>query len=282
MSQHLTPLVIGLVLAAAVLHAAWNAVLRSGADRLWSMVVMCMTSASAALVLVFFLPLPAPASWPYIGVSAVLQISYSLLLARAYREGQLAQIYPIARGTSPLLVTLGAAAVAGEELSAGALAGVALVSLGILGLALGGARPGARSTLAAVGCGVFIAAYTLIDGLGARLSGHASSYAVWLFLLQGAPMPLIYLAIRRRLVISLRSTETVKAMAGGALSMLAYGVVLWALTLAPMGQVSALRETSILFAVLIGVVFLKEPASLKRLGAAAMIAAGAFLLSVAH
>jgi len=282
MSQHLTPLVIGLVLGAALLHAAWNAILRSGADRLWSIVVVTMTSASVALPFVFILPLPAQASWPYVGVSAVLEIVYCLLLARAYRDGDLAQVYPMARGTAPALVTLGAAAVAGEQLSAAALLGVALVSLGIMALALGGARPSGKSTAAAIATGVFIAAYTVTDGLGARLSGHAMSYAAWLFVLQGAPMPLIYLMLRGPLAISVRDPETRKAVLGGVLSMLAYGVVLWALTLSPMGQVSALRETSILFAAVIGVVFLGERASLKRLAAAAMIAAGAFLLSVAR
>jgi drug/metabolite transporter (DMT)-like permease len=278
----MTPLVVGLILSAALLHATWNAILRGGADRLWSITVMCAVSAAVAVPFLFFLPPPAQASWPCIALSATLQVSYCLFLVRAYREGGLAQVYPIARGTSPLLVTLGAVFVAGERLTPTALAGVALVSLGIMALAFEKARPSARSTLSALATGVFVAAYTLTDGVGARLSGHAQSYAAWLFLVQGAAMPLVYIALRGRLVIPLRAAETWKVLLGGVFGLLSYGVVIWALTLAPMGRVSALRETSILFAVIIGVVFLKEKPTLPRMAAALMIAGGAIALSTAH
>jgi drug/metabolite transporter (DMT)-like permease len=275
----MTPIVIVLLLGAALLHATWNAILRGGADRLWSIVVMCATSAVVAAPLVFILPAPARASWPYIAFSAGLQVAYCLFLVRAYREAGLAQVYPIARGTSPLLVTLGAVVVAGERLTPGALAGVVLVSAGITALAFEKARPNAKSTLAAVSTGVFIAAYTLTDGLGARLSGHAQSYTAWLFLAQGSAMPLAYMAVRGRLTISLKDPETLKALIGGVFGLISYGLVIWALTRAPMGQVSALRETSILFAAVIGVVFLKEKLTWPRIGAAVMIAAGAVALT---
>ena len=278
----MTPLVVGLILSAALLHASWNAILRGGADRLWSITVMCAVSAVVALPFLVFLPLPAQASWPCIGLSAALQVSYCLFLVRAYREGGLAQVYPIARGTSPLLVTLGAVFVAGERLTPAALGGVALVSLGIMALAFEKARPSARSTLSALATGVFVAAYTLTDGVGARLSGHAQAYTAWLFLVQGAAMPLVYIALRGRLVLPLRSAETWKVLVGGVFGLLSYGVVIWALTLAPMGRVSALRETSILFAVIIGVVFLKEKPTLPRIAAALMIAGGAIALLTAH
>jgi drug/metabolite transporter (DMT)-like permease len=278
----MTPLVVGLILGAALLHATWNAILRGGVDRLWSITVMCAVSAVVAAPFLVFLPLPAQASWPCIGLSATLQVSYCLFLVRAYREGGLAQVYPIARGTSPLLVTLGAVFVAGERLTPAALGGVALVSLGIMALAFEKARPSARSTLSAIATGVFVAAYTLTDGVGARLSGHAQSYTAWLFLVQGAAMPLVYIALRGRLVVPLRSAETWKVLLGGVFGLLSYGVVIWALTLAPMGRVSALRETSILFAVIIGVVFLKEKPTLPRMAAALMIASGAIALSTAH
>jgi drug/metabolite transporter (DMT)-like permease len=278
----MTPIVIALVLGAALLHATWNAILRGGADRLWSITVMCAVSAVVALPFVFVLVAPAQASWPCIGLSAALQVSYCLFLVRAYREGALAQVYPIARGTAPLLVTLGAVFVAGERLTPAALAGVALVSLGIMALAFEKARPDARSTLAAIATGVFVAAYTLTDGVGARLSGHAQSYTAWLFLVQGAAMPVVYVVLRGRLRLPLKEAETWKALAGGVFGLLSYGVVIWALTLAPMGRVSALRETSILFAVVIGVVFLKEKVTLPRTAAALMIAGGAIALSTAH
>jgi drug/metabolite transporter (DMT)-like permease len=243
---------------------------------------MSATSAVVALPFLAFIPGPARASWPCIGLSAALQVAYCLFLVRAYREGGLAQVYPIARGTSPLLVTAGAAVLAGERLTPTALGGVALVSLGIMALAFEKTRPSTRSTLAALATGVFIAAYTLTDGVGARLSGHAQSYAAWLFLVQGGAMPIVYLALRRRLALPLKHAETWKAVAGGVFGLLSYGVVIWALTLAPMGRVSALRETAILFAVVIGAVFLKEKLSLPRVTAALMIAGGAIALSTAH
>jgi drug/metabolite transporter (DMT)-like permease len=275
----MTPLVIGLVLGAALLHATWNALLRSGGDRLWSITVMSMTSAVVAAPFVLLLPAPAMASWPFIALSAALQIGYCLFLVRAYRDGELAQVYPIARGVSPLIVTLGAAVIAGERLAPTDLAGIALVSAGILGLAFGKTRPGLHSTLAALATGCFIAAYTLTDGVGARASGHATSYAAWLFVTQGAPMPLVYVAMRGRLKISPRDPDTLKAVGGGFISLIAYGIVVWALTKGPMGQVSALRETSVLFAAVIGVAFLKERLTLGRIASAVVIAGGAFLLS---
>jgi drug/metabolite transporter (DMT)-like permease len=277
----MAPLAVGVVLAAALLHASWNALLRGRGDRLWSMTVMCMMSAATGAVSTIFLPAPARASWPFIGVSALLQIAYCLALVRAYREGRLAEVYPIARGASPMLVTLAALGLAHEKLGAGAITGVILVSAGIIGIALGRARLERASVLAALTAGVLIAAYTLADGLGARRSGEPISYAAWLFVAQGAPMPVVFLALRRRWPKLALDGDTAKSLAGGVFSLLAYGAVIWALSLAPMGQVSALRETGILFAMIIGVLFLKERPSRAQLAAGAAIAAGACLLSAA-
>jgi drug/metabolite transporter (DMT)-like permease len=175
-------------------------------------------------------------------------------------------------------VTLGAAIVAGERLSPSALAGVSLVSLGIMALAFERARLAAASTLYALATGGFIAAYTVTDGVGVRLSGSPQSYTVWLFALQGLGMIACYLAVRRSFVVR-RRRELVKAVLGGVFGLVSYGVVIWALAHAPMGQVSALRETSILFAAVLGALFLKEKVTLPRAGAAAMIAAGAVVLA---
>jgi drug/metabolite transporter (DMT)-like permease len=274
------PLVIALVLGSAVMHAVWNAMLRANADRLWAMSVMCLLCAVFALPVALVVPAPAKASWPYMASSAAVQIGYALFLVRAYREGLLAQVYPIVRGTAPLLVTLGAALVAGERLAPLSLVGVLMVSSGIVAIAFGHGRPDARSTLAAVGCGTCIAGYMVIDGVGVRLSGHPIGYAAWQAVLEGAPMPIVYLAIRRRLPALAWNRELVKVGAGAAISVTAYGVVIWAMSLAPMGQVSALRETSILFAALIGWAFLKERVTARRLLGAAMIAGGAVALSM--
>jgi drug/metabolite transporter (DMT)-like permease len=277
----MTPLVVGAVLFAALLHATWNAVLRARADRLWSITVMSLMSGVLGAAAAIFLPAPAASSWPFIALSASLQIAYCLALVRAYRHGLLGEIYPIARGASPLLVTLGAWLLAGERLPPVALAGIALVSAGIVGIAFGRARLDGRSLLAALATGLLIAAYTVTDGLGSRLSGAAPSYAAWLFLAQGLPMPLVYFAIRRAFPPLALDGDTVKSLAGGAFSLIAYGVVIWALSRSPMGQVSALRETGILFALVIGVLFLKERPRPRQIVSGAMIAGGAFLLASA-
>ena len=274
------PLAVGAVLAAALMHATWNALLRGRADRLWSITVMSVMSAAAGAVAALFLPLPAPASWPFIALSAALQIAYCLALVRAYRHGLLAEAYPIARGVSPMLVALGALFLAHETLGTKALTGVALVSAGIIGIALGRGRPARATIMAAVGAGVLVAAYTVTDGLGARRSGSAFAYAAWLFIAQGTPMPLAFATLRGSWPSLALDADAAKTAIGGALSLLAYGVVIWALSLAPMGQVSALRETGILFAMIIGVAFLRERPGRVQLFAGAAIAAGAGLLSV--
>jgi drug/metabolite transporter (DMT)-like permease len=273
------PLILGLVLGAALLHATWNAMLRSGADRLWSISLMCLVAAAGSLPFLLILPPPAMASWPYAVLSAGLQIGYCLFLIRAYRDGQLGQVYPIARGSAPLLVALGAAAVAGEHLPLRAVCGLVAVSAGIMGLSLGRGRPDARSTLAALITGVFIAGYMVTDGIGVRLSGRPVSYVVWMTFIQGVPMPLVYLAIRRRLPPLRADRETFKAMGGGVLGLIGYGVVVWAMASTDMAKVSGLRETSILFAAVLGAVFLKERLTLTRGLCAVVICGGAILLA---
>jgi drug/metabolite transporter (DMT)-like permease len=278
----MTPIVIGLVLFAALMHASWNALLRSGTNRLRSIVMMNATSAAVALPFAICLSPAAHISWPYIGFSVLLQIGYCIFLERAYRGAELSQVYPVVRGTSPLLVTLGAAILVGERLTPSAIAGVAIVSFGIMALAFERARPATKMTLTAMATGAFIAAFTVTDGVGARLSGHAVSYAAWLFLLQGIAMPFVYIAMRGRLIIGFRDPEAGKAATGGILALLAYGSIIVALSISPLGPVAALRELSIVFALIIGVVFLKEPMTAGRVGAATMIALGAIILSVAR
>ncbi len=278
----MTTLVTVLVLGAALLHASWNAILRGGADRLWSMAVICGVSAVVAAPFVILLPRPAPASWAFIGASAILQDLGCLLLVRGYRDGDLTQVYPIGRGSSPMMVTLGAVIVAGEHPSAVILIGIALISAAILLLALEKARPRPATLAVALAIGATIAAYTLCDGLGARASGNVAAYTAWLFLIQGSSIPLLFAATRGWPAMARPSAETWKAVVGGLFGMIAYGIAIWALSVSPMGRVSALRETSVLFAVVIGAVFLKERPSAARVVAAVMIAGGAALLATAR
>jgi len=276
----MSPLVISLVLGSAVLHATWNAMLRANADRLWSMAVMCFLCALVALPVALTVPGPAAASLPFMTASAGLQIFSALFLVRAYRDGQLAHVYPIARGAAPLLVTLGAAVVAGEHLAPASLVGVLLVSAGITAIAFGHGRPDAASSLAALTTGAFIAAYMVVDGVGVRRSGSPIGYAAWQAVLAGVPMLFIYTAIRKQWPGVAMDRALGKMAIGAAISVTAYGVVIWAMSRSPMGQVSALRETSILFAALIGVVFLKERLTPRRVVGALMIAGGAVALGM--
>jgi drug/metabolite transporter (DMT)-like permease len=276
--------VVALVLGAAILHAGWNALLKSGADRLRAMTVMCLAAALAALPAILLLPLPHPASWPYVAASAVLQIAYNVFLVRAYQYGDLGQVYPIARGVSPLLVTLGGAAFAAEQPGGWTIAGIALISLGIVSLARGwggGRRWGVNRGLGiAVATGCFIAAYTVVDALGGRLSGEPRAYAAWLFFLDGPLMLLAYRGLRgREAPVLAFDRATLKGAAGGIVSLLAYGSVVWAAAIAPMGAVSALRETSVVFAALIGWLVLGERFSLRRLVSCGVVAAGAVMLA---
>ena len=188
-------------------------------------------------------------------------------------------MYPIARGVAPLLVTLGAAEVAGERLTPTTLTGISLVSLGILGLAIRKHHLNLKPTLAALVTGLLIATFTLVDGFGVRFSRQPQSYAAWLFILQGAPMPLIFFAVRGQLIPTLPFVDTIKAMIAGLVSMSAYVLTLWALALSPMGPTTALRETSIPFAVIIGRLFLGEVLTFRHFLSACTIAVGAFIVA---
>jgi drug/metabolite transporter (DMT)-like permease len=272
-------LVVALVLGSALLHATWNVLLRSGADRLWSITVMSLVSGLAAAVAVWFLPAPAMASWPFAAVSGALQVGYCLFLVWAYEKGELGQVFPIARGAAPLLVAVGAAVFAGERLSPTALSGLVLVSGGIIGLSLGRQRLGAHATVLALASGGFIAGYMVCDGMGVRLSGHPLGYFAWMSLAQAAPMPLAYFALRRRWPAVALDRETAKALGGGLISIVAYGVVVWAMAGAEMAKVSGLRETSILFAAILAALFLKERFTLRRGVCAGLISLGAILLA---
>ena len=271
----MSPTVIALALFAAVLHASWNAVLRTGTDRLWTVTVMSFAMTAIALPVAIALPLPPSAAWPYLTLSACLQVGYSIFLVAAYRHGELGQVYPIVRGSVPLLVTLGGFVLAGQHLSLGAVSGVVLVALGIMSLALGKGRATTTSILLALATGLFIAGYTTVDAIGVRETGNPAVYAAWISLIYGVLLPAAFALIRGKLTLDLRSPETLKALAGGVVSLLAYGAVVAAFALGPVGPITALRETSVVFAALIGRLFLGETLTLRRVGACAVVALGA-------
>lgn len=274
----------GVVLFAAVLHASWNAMLHGNRDRFLSMTWMSIAIGVVSACVVLYLPLPPKAAWPYIVASGLVHIVYNVSLVRSYRRGDLAQAYPIARGSSPMLVTLGAAIFAHEAIGPLHALGIALISGGIMALALQGGRVSRAGALAALTTGVTIAIYTVIDGIGVRLSdGEALTYTAWMFMFYWL-MPVIFVAKRGAPALWTPLTETPMAvgssLAGGLVSIAAYGIVIWAMQAGAMGAVSALRETSVVFAALIGRVFLQEPVSAKRWLACVVVAAGAVCLGL--
>jgi drug/metabolite transporter (DMT)-like permease len=274
----MTPSIAGLVLFAALLHACWNALLKGGSDRLWSMTIMGIATSLACAALLPFLPIPHLASWPYLIGSAVLHVGYNIFLIRAYRSGEFGSAYPIARGSSPLLVTLGAALAAGESPSSTGVTGILLVSTGIISLAFRGRRLPESGVFYALGTGAIIAAYSVTDGIGGRLSGNTVAYTVWMCLLWGVTALPIYLLRRPGGAVWRGLRETGLAACGGIISLAAYGIVIFAMARAPMGSVSALRETSVLFAVLLARIFFAEALTARRIVSAIIIAAGALCL----
>ncbi|MBN3787571.1 EamA family transporter [Burkholderia sp. Ac-20353] len=271
------------VLCAALLHASWNALVRSSGDRLRSATTLTVAmGVFAALLLPASLPL-VPASWPYVIASAAIHVVYNLLLVYSYEHGDLSVAYPIARGTAPLLVTLGAGVFAGEALGTGAQCGLVLISAGIVSIGLDreavSSRRMGKVLPAALATGVSIAAYSVVDGIGVRHNGDAIGYAAWTFVLTGIMMAAYYRVRRGSLRLSENRAELVKAGCGGVFAALAYGIVIWAMQHGPMGPVSSLRETSVVFAALIARLYLGERLSVRRAGGCVVIAAGALLIS---
>ena len=279
----LAPWVAGLVLVAALLHAVWNAFVKIGEDRLTVMALFNITGLIAGCLVIPFVGVPAPEAWPYIIASAVLHTGYYFFLIHAYKHGDLTQVYPLARGCSPLLVAVGAAFSAGEWLTPYGALGLVVACAGIISLAFERGLPWRRDASAvffALGTSVFIAGYTLTDGTGVRLSGNALAYIAWLLALDGIPL-IAYAVWKRGRRLGSAVCEHWRVGAGAGLaSITAYGLVIWAMGVAPMAMVSALRETSVIFAALIGVVVLGEKFGWTRALATFLVVAGVSLLQV--
>ncbi|CAM2137881.1 MULTISPECIES: EamA family transporter [Paraburkholderia] len=272
--------VVLLVLLSALMHASWNAFLHLSNDRVWLLGMFSVPYVIVSAIGVCVLPLPDAASWPYIGASAVLELAYCFTLVRAYRSGDFGQIYPIARGLSPLLISAGALVFAHEALHAVAATGVVLVSLGIMSLAFRrGMRFSGESVPYALLTGLFIAVYSIVDGLGARAAGNALSYIMWVYLLWNVPQFLIVCKLRGGAAQMFTSKAAVaRGMLAGVLALVAYCFVIEAFRFLPIAMVSALRELSSIFAVLIGWLFMKEQLTARRMIACALVTCGAVLI----
>ncbi|GAA3810121.1 EamA family transporter [Streptomyces phyllanthi] len=274
----MTPAVAAAVLAAAVTHAVWNAIAHRITDKLVAFTLISGGGALIGLAAMPFVPFPAAGAWPYLAASAAIHLIYFALLMRSFRLGDFGQAYPIARGSAPLVVTVLAAVFAHEVPDGWAAAGIALSCAGLTGVALWGLR-GRRPHWAAIGAalatGLSIALYTVVDGLGVRASGSSVGYIAWLMAVQGTVLPAYAVYRWRAETVRVLRPFTGLGLLGAALSVSAYGLVLWAQTRAELAPIAALRESSIIVGAAIGAVFFKE-----RFGAPRIVAAGVLVVGI--
>ncbi len=272
------------VLAAAIMHGAWNVMVKLKLDRFLSLFLIqsLMGVIGCAMLLVF--AFPAAASIPHAITSGILHTGYNLFLARSYRTGDLSQVYPIARGAAPLLTLIVTWATATEQVGMAGVIGVAVLVAGIWMVSLAGRRNvrlDGMTLFFALGTSVFIAAYTIVDGLGGRASGSPSGYAGLVFALDAVLLLLVGIGMRGPRILADVAPHWKSGMVGAAFSVSAYWIVIWAMTHAPISAVAALRETSILFVIVMSARVLKETVTVTRIGGAALIVAGAIVLRIA-
>lgn len=277
----MSALLVLLVLTAALLHASWNAMAKSGGNPLFGISAYQLIGAVVSASLIWFVPAPEPASWRYILLSIIVHNVYYFTLARCYNSGDLSLVYPLFRGLAPVLVAIGGSVFAGEYLSLTALLGVGLVSAGLIALALFGnktSRPTAATLKWALITAVMIAGYTIVDGLGVRQVSHSLSYILWLFVFEVVPIGIWLLMTQRNAWLGYMYAQPIKIVVGGVASAVAYGLVIFAMSLGAMALVSSLRETSVIFAAIIGALFLREPFGRQRIIAAVVVALGVMVI----
>ncbi len=275
------PYVFAAVLFGAACHAGWNAVVKFGLEPFTTTALIALAGAIVAIPLIPFVGIPPLAAWPWVIASVILHLGYYIGLTEAYRTGDMGQVYPIARGTAPLLTAFAGTFLIGEGLGPVGWLGILTLIAGVFLLSLRGGS-GLHLDRRAVGFALFtavtICAYSLVDGLGARIAGNAHAYTVWLFLLDGLSM-LVFAVLRRGSGVLVDMARYWKSgLIGGTLSMISYWIAIWAMTVAPIAIVAALRETSVLFGAAIAVFVLKEPLRPVRIVAAVMIVCGLALI----
>ncbi|MDQ3188014.1 MAG: DMT family transporter [Pseudomonadota bacterium] len=274
------------VLVAALLHASWNAMIKGGSDVLLDTATMVAYAGMLTLPLMFMVPLPNAASWPYIFGSILAHLAYYFLMVNAYRSGDLSLVYPLMRGVAPLITALLGILWLRELPAPISWVGMLLISFGVIALAL---RPADTPVLAGHGRAVsfalsnaaVIAIYTIIDGTGARLAGDPWAYIVWLFVLDAIPFSIYMLVTRRRAFVAALVERRWHGLIGGVLSAGAYAISVWAMTKAPVALVASLRETSVLFATLIGARLLKERLTPRRWAGVGAVVIGVVALKAA-
>jgi len=273
------------VIAAALLHAVWNALVKATPDKHVGMTAVVIGHLPIALAALAILPWPARESWPWLGVGVLLHVGYQLFLLSAYRFGDLTQVYPIARGSAPLAVAFVSVAFLGVTLLPMEIAAILVITCGIMSLALvrhhDGLRNG-RAAALALATGGFIAAYSLVDGTGALASGSPVAYFAWNCIGNAAVFISLMAVIQPGVVSAVPRAGMRTLLLGGSASFIAYALVVWAFTQAPIALVSALRETSIIFALLIGVVLMGERLNLAKVASTTLTLLGAILLRAAR
>ena len=272
-----------IVLLAALMHAVWNALVKSSADRLIELTALNLAAGAAALVLLPFVGLPGSESVPFLLGTTLVHTAYYALLLLSYARGGLSLVYPVARGSSPIFVAAVSGIVLGETLGTMQWLGVALIAASITSLAFsGGVRSLSSQAIGfSLATGVSIATYTLIDGAGARVSTSASSYIVCLFVLNAFPLLVAPFLMRRGVALERFRAQWKTAALGGVLSFVAYGLAIWAMTRGTIALVSAVRETSVVLAAVIGAKFLHEPFGRWRVVASVGVATGIIVLRLA-
>ena len=264
------------VLCAALLHASWNALVKVGLNRFQTMLVLSIAQGAMGVLMILAFPAPAREAWPFLLATGLVHTAYKLFLAAAYEHGDLSRVYPIARGAAPMMVALMGLLILSDPVSPVQYIGIFLVGAGIMTMARGIFTGGEATKLLplALASAVCTATYSILDGVGARLSLSPSAFTGWMFFLDGVFFATIALFWKGKDTFKVPSKVWVSGSLAGALSLVSYWIVIWAMTEAPIQLVTALRETSVLFATLIGIIWLKEKRDPSKLVAAALIVAG--------
>lgn len=272
----MTVWVLVAVMAAAFMHATWNALIKLGTSKLTSMLILTVVQGGFGLIIALTRPMPDPHVWLWLLASGVFHSAYKLFLAYAYEQGDLSRVYPIARGTALMVVLVISALFLADKIAGWEYVGIIILGLGILLMARGVFSSGESRKLLpfALGSAMATAGYSIVDGLGAREAGDAVAYVGWLFALDAVFFTPCCLALRGRSVLQANRKAWIMGSIAAVFSYGAYAIAVWAMTVAPIALVAALRETSILFAVLIGAVAFGEKMNLQKGIAAALIVAG--------
>jgi drug/metabolite transporter (DMT)-like permease len=275
------PHVFFAVLFGAACHAGSHAFLKIRLEPFTATALMAIMSAIVVLPALFLLPVPPAPAWPWLAASMIFHLGYFIGLSEAYRVGDMGQVYPIARGTAPLMIAVASTLVVGEVIGLRGWLGMLILVSGVFLLSMRGGRDlhfSKRAVAFALFTAVTICGYSVVDGSGARAAGNAHAYTVWLFLFDGLMMLVFALLRRGRPVFAEFASFWRPGLIGGVLSLAAYWIAIWAMTVAPIALVAALRETSVLFAAVIAVIVLKEPLQRPRIIAALMIVVGLVLI----